>query len=207
MPAEVPQQPMPFQLTDKIPSCFGVIGEPVADGFVAGFDGFGVGGFSDREERAESAKPFAEFSFAPVEQLLQNINRQRFTCSENCTEHGFNRFLVLFLVGELAGEELMVDAAESLRELIKMVEREVAARRQRGADLFGVEENAFALVEDSFDDPVGVGASGELRRERMAKISTEVVAVGLGAGVEHQRVQALERTGDRAFGAAGDDEP
>ena len=55
---------------------------------------------------------------------------------------------------------------------------------------------------------VGVAARVvlELRGELVAEVVAEVGAVGLGAGVEDEGVQPLQRGLDGAFRAAGDDE-
>lgn len=97
------------------------------------------------------------------------------------------------------------DAAEALRELFRAVKREMVLL-DIVAEAFDVEEHAFALFQDLAEEAVGVGAVVELRREFLLEVVAEVGAVRLGAGVEDERVQPLQRGLDGAFGAAGDDE-
>jgi len=66
-------------------------------------------------------------------------------------------FAELLHVGELALKALAEDAAETLRELLRAVQREMTAL-DVVAEAFDVEERAFAPFQDLFHDAGGVGA-------------------------------------------------
>ncbi len=196
---------MPLSFAHEIHPSLRFVCQPVSERFVVGLDDFAVRLLRDRKQRAKRSGEVAEFFVLPVEEALEDFHGERFAGGEDGAEGGADIFSEFFQVGELALEPLAEDAAEALRELFRAVEREVA-KLDVVAESFGVEEDAFALFQDFADEPVGVGMLLELRSELVAEEVAEVGAVGLGAGVEDERVQPLQRGLDGAFRAAGDDE-
>ena len=213
--AQVTQYPVSLQRAHEIRSSLCFIRQPVNERFVVGLDDFPFHFFRDREQRPKRAGEVAEFFVLPVEEALEDFHGQGLAGGEDGAQGGAHVFAEFLQIGKLALKPLAEDAAEALRELVRAVEREVTVL-DIVAEAFGVEEHAFALFQDLADEAVGVrrrfamarqvGTGLELRGELVAEVFAEVGAVGLGAGVEHEGVQPLQRGLDGAFRAAGDDE-
>ena len=158
-----------------------------------------------REQRRQRTGEVAEFFVLPVEEALENLHRQRFAGGEDGAQRRAHVFAELLRVGELPLEVLAEDSAESLRELFRAIEREMAVPNVV-AEAFDVEEHAFALFQNLLDEAVGVRAVVEWRPQFAAEVVAEVGAVGFGLGVEQERIQCLQRSLDVELRPAGDDE-
>ncbi|MBI2481540.1 MAG: hypothetical protein HYV60_23735, partial [Planctomycetia bacterium] len=97
------------------------------------------------------------------------------------------------------------DSAESLRELVRVVQREMAVL-DVVAKALSVEEHAFALFQDLLDEAVRIRAVLERRCQFAEQVVADVGAVGFGRGVERERIQCLQRSFDIELRPAGHDE-
>lgn len=177
--------------------------QPVGKRFVEGFDGFDTRVVRDGEERAEGMGEIAEVFLLPVKEASENFHGQRLAGGEDGGEHGADVPSEFFQVGKLPLKPLEKRFAESLWKSFWVVQRKMAAPNVV-AETFEVEEHTLALFKDLPDHMPNVGTTRDLRREFVEDVFTEVCEVGLGAGVQNERVQALQRCRDSAFGSAGD---
>ena len=121
---EIRKHSVPFQQTHKILSRFTFIGKPVGQRLVVGLDDFAVRLFRDRKQRAEGTGEVAELFVLPVEEVLEDFQRQRFAGGEDGAQRrGAHVFAEFIQVGEIASEIGCVFSAKPCRKLLRAIHR------------------------------------------------------------------------------------